>query len=1458
MKSLKTLWLSLCLLMAASASAQSQVYDGEQVMAESEIVSGNAYLVYYVGNGNSGYMKDTGTAYTGKDDSNPMENAEYVFTSNGDGTWSVKNAYTGKYWGKPTSSANTYIGEDTADTAGSWTLNFQSNNNIAPSCNGFSWNRTGSNLHPYTQGTANVNQLRIYKILDGVSCSVIQGNQTTGKGNTMQALLRVKGKTSIDFTPTTVTITMTGTDQLDKVAVYTTAEDEIRAAGVTPVKIGEVSSPVDGPMDISLGGATTITAGTTFYLWITVDVKTDATEWATIDASIQSIDYSDADGGGTLDLSAIGEPEGEMRIYKSQTTLWTSTKSGTKYYRIPALLKTGTNTLLAFTDDRYTDHGDLGNHKIDVLVKKSTDGGVTWGDAVTVAEGDGSSDAGYGYGDAAVAQAANGDIVCLMAAGKQSFPGGMLHIGFTKSSDGGTTWSTPVDIYDNTTYLTNPHATGTTTPFNSTFVSSGHGITQSVAHSGRIAFPALGRINPGTGNVTNEYVFYSDDNGATWTFTDNYGYAGADESKLLELNDGKLLMSIRTGGFNSSNVARGYNRTTDTDVENWGTQGTWSDLTANGCNSDLIYHNRSTVDPDRPDVMLHSVVKSYSNGHRKDLRLYMSFDQGTTWKEAFQLQPGWAAYSSMQVLDNGDLAILFEDGSIGNEDESDCYDINYVVISKEVLEEKINELVEVVEDEDIEKRLVKIAYGTTDPSTYGGWGNAGWHQSGTSNTASGIVGLSLASSYSEAFNRASGVYEKYVLALKVSKTNATDNITITAPNGYNIIGYQFNARSYNSNKDYTLTAGETTLTTNSSSWQTFRISGLNSQSATFTVTTAQDQTNYLCISDFTVCLVKEGIILTDVKVSNSDATAYGNLANNTWTSKNESGLEGLRLTTPDMKMTTPTAWSCTVLGLKVNKGNGATGTLTLEAPAGYLIAGYQAEVQNWSEKNNFTLTPVEGTGSATTVTDHSEPTSIKVTDINSNLARLRITATTQTNPVCFRKLIVTLYNTLKSSKTITYAIVDDEGNIVTQVENVDTYLGYAPVLPISSIDKRPWCTYEDVFYRDASCTTPVEKIYSTISNVYSRFSYDGPFEFSTEEDPKWYLIYSRKKDDATTNYFANKSGTAFNTTSNANTESLFDDTKYHWAFIGNPYNVKVKNRDGGYLAASATTAATNESEVTSAITTDNDRYPYNTFSLYGFTKGNSNVTNTTTPFALALNGSGKKTWVDGANLHRLLYHGNITVNDALQISNWSSANWEAVAVPESYPLSLSPINGKSYATLYLPYGITLPGDVTAYKIRVSGEWAVPTSMGQELPANTAALLVSESGVTSASATLNSSASADATGNALLGVLTATSGEDLKGYVLNIVGGELGFFKLDDGGTLAANRAYLPASVVDETGVKGVVLNWDEETRIGELKKESMEEGKSSTLFDLSGRRISAPSVLPKGIYIVNGKKVVIK
>ena len=199
---LTTLFLLLAGTMT-QLNAQTAVTVGSQVTAESSIVSGKAYLIYYVGNGSSGYMKDTGSAYTGKDDNNPNERAVYYFTTGStSGTWKVQNYYTGKYWGTPTADANTYIG---SDTGGDWALNFQSGGNIAPSCNGHSWNRSGSNIHPWSTGTANVNQFQIYEV------SADEINLTFDKPGSATNNITVNVKDGSDNTVPGVTATLVST-----------------------------------------------------------------------------------------------------------------------------------------------------------------------------------------------------------------------------------------------------------------------------------------------------------------------------------------------------------------------------------------------------------------------------------------------------------------------------------------------------------------------------------------------------------------------------------------------------------------------------------------------------------------------------------------------------------------------------------------------------------------------------------------------------------------------------------------------------------------------------------------------------------------------------------------------------------------------------------------------------------------------------------------------------------------------------------------------------------------------------------------------------------------------------------------------------------------------------------------------------------------------------------------------
>ena len=85
----------------------------------------------------------------------------WYLIDNGDGTWKIENAYTGKYWPKPTGNAN-LVGTDAAN-AGHWALNF-SNGVAAPTCNGFRLNRNTPYLVGWNSGSGSVTQVKIFEV----------------------------------------------------------------------------------------------------------------------------------------------------------------------------------------------------------------------------------------------------------------------------------------------------------------------------------------------------------------------------------------------------------------------------------------------------------------------------------------------------------------------------------------------------------------------------------------------------------------------------------------------------------------------------------------------------------------------------------------------------------------------------------------------------------------------------------------------------------------------------------------------------------------------------------------------------------------------------------------------------------------------------------------------------------------------------------------------------------------------------------------------------------------------------------------------------------------------------------------------------------------------------------------------------------------------------------------------
>lgn len=705
--------------------------------------------------------------------------------------------------------------------------------------------------------------------------TVCQGHQTTGKGNCMQALLRMKVTPFKSCTPQNVNLTLTGADHLDRISVYVTSIDQIHAEGVNPVKIGE-TTVLGNNVIVTTSGATALTANTPIYIWVTADVKSTATELATIDAAVTSIAYSNAYGNNSCDLTAQGNPDGTMCIYKQQGALWTASQAQARYYRIPTIVRTADGGIAAFTDYRYDNTEDLGKpasgHKIDVVMRKSMDNGVTWSAEQTVAAGDGSTEAGYGYGDPAVVCTKSGKIICLMAAGKNSYPNGMLHMGYSESTDNGATWSKPKDIYS----AINKNGLS----FQSVFTTAGKGIT---FDNGRVAFAMNGKVN----GTTNEYILYSDDEGATWTVMPTAVYTGGDESKLEIMNDNSLILSVRRGGWNSM-ANRGYNRSTGDasgdGIAEWGTQGIWgSEMNANGCNADILYYNRSTENASRMDMMLHSLTKTFST-YRRDLRLYMSFDQGVTWQEAYQLQPGYAAYSSMQKLANGDLAIIYEDGSLGNQDKMDCYAINYIVISQETLIARAEEVYQAKQEE---ANTVKIVYDNTKETDLGNWdvdntsGRNIWTSVSPNNP---IAGLTLTKS-AGTFDHYTGWNGFYNLAYKVGAVNRNEVITLTAPNGYLINNYSFQVQEWSSGasaNDFTITAEDGTIISpaykgGADCYTLFDIKNVQDKSTYFTIRST-NATKYLAIINFVVKLISETEVHIDAITPSTTNANYYNLA----------------------------------------------------------------------------------------------------------------------------------------------------------------------------------------------------------------------------------------------------------------------------------------------------------------------------------------------------------------------------------------------------------------------------------------------------------------------------------------------------------------------------------------------------------------------------------------------------
>ena len=314
------------------------------------------------------------------------------------------------------------------------------------------------------------------------------------------------------------------------------------------------------------------------------------------------------------------------------SVVYQSGSDGYHTYRIPGLVLTEEGTLLAFIEGRKTSRSDHGD--IDLLLKRSSDGGKTWSAQQIVHEEGGQQKITIGN-PCPVVDRETGTIWLPFTRDNDDVF--MMH-----STDDGRTWSKPVDITPSVKdddwgwYATGP----------------GHGIQiQRGMYAGRLVIPCDHRIKdmPRTGKVRHSHAIYSDDHGKTWKRGEPTGNF-MNECEVVERADGSLLLSMRN--YHGKNQ-RAFSVSSD-GGHSWSAPENHAQVFCPTCQASIHRYSRQSS-----NIVLYSGPGGPGRTH---LTVRVTYDEGKTWPISRVLHEGPSAYSELAVLRDGTIVCLFEAG----------------------------------------------------------------------------------------------------------------------------------------------------------------------------------------------------------------------------------------------------------------------------------------------------------------------------------------------------------------------------------------------------------------------------------------------------------------------------------------------------------------------------------------------------------------------------------------------------------------------------------------------------------------------------------------------------------------------------------------------------------------------------------------------------------------------------
>ncbi|MFI7067534.1 exo-alpha-sialidase [Kribbella sp. NPDC050124] len=326
--------------------------------------------------------------------------------------------------------------------------------------------------------------------------------------------------------------------------------------------------------------------------------------------------------------------------------------NGYACFRIPAIVRAADGTVLAFAEGRVADCGDDGD--IDVVLRRSTDGGKTWGPLQVVSEGNGST---HGNPVPIVDNRTGRIVLVTTHNGAAPCPNGCDRDPYVQTSDdSGATWTAPREMTEgklpswNFWYATGPM----------------HGIQlQHGQHAGRLIVGASFESYDGTGaHVYGTHLLYSDDSGQTWhigaTTSRDDGTVIAQEVTVVELTDGRIYALARERGTDPG--SRAYAVSSDGGATFDRPFRTLPRLVMPDVQGSLLRFSARNEGDHRDRILFSAPAHPAA---REVMTIRSSYDEARTWdtwQQGKVFYWGPTAYSDLVRLDGDQAGLLYEAG----------------------------------------------------------------------------------------------------------------------------------------------------------------------------------------------------------------------------------------------------------------------------------------------------------------------------------------------------------------------------------------------------------------------------------------------------------------------------------------------------------------------------------------------------------------------------------------------------------------------------------------------------------------------------------------------------------------------------------------------------------------------------------------------------------------------------